>query len=141
MIGHARRLILAIAGLLAAATLLLDALKGTAAVLIAARFGPAAAGAAGLGGWGDWARADARDSTRASTSAPAPIDGWREADLAVRSDLRIIIQVYKRMAAGGKVSSLIRKPLMPHKRHNPQWICAEADWGAPLALRDAQPMA
>lgn len=34
---------------LAAATLLLDALKGTAAVLIAARFGPAAAGAAGLG--------------------------------------------------------------------------------------------
>ena len=34
---------------LAAATLLLDALKGTFAVLIAARFGPAAAGVAGLG--------------------------------------------------------------------------------------------
>lgn len=34
---------------LAAATVLLDALKGTFAVLIAARFGPAAAGVAGLG--------------------------------------------------------------------------------------------
>ena len=34
---------------LAAATLLLDALKGTAAVLIGAQFGPAAAGIAGLG--------------------------------------------------------------------------------------------
>ncbi|MEI2734651.1 MAG: glycerol-3-phosphate 1-O-acyltransferase PlsY [Rhodoblastus sp.] len=34
---------------LAAATVLLDALKGTVAVLIAARFGPAAAGVAGLG--------------------------------------------------------------------------------------------
>lgn len=34
---------------LAAATLLFDALKGAVAVLLAARFGPAAAGAAGLG--------------------------------------------------------------------------------------------
>ncbi len=34
---------------LAAATLLLDALKGTFAVLLAARFGPVVAGAAGLG--------------------------------------------------------------------------------------------
>lgn len=37
--------------------------------------------------------------------------------------------------------AVLRKPLMPHKRHNPQWIRRRGVGGVPLALPEHGAMA